>query len=184
MEEKLIVESLSPMERAVLPKLSQRDDSGEPSGDFLDVEDVSKEAELDKTTALRAVGFLKTKGLVESESSEKKVVILGILGVNYLKKELPERVLLNKLAGTRNSVPSNLGNSDEFPSSSGKKTIPIGEIKNVCGLNDNEAKSALGALKKKGLVEINQGKLSLNAKSEEVTKKMIEELFMEKLPMD
>ena len=154
MEEKLIVESLSPMERAVLPKLSPRDDFGEPSGDFLGIDEISKEAELDKTTALRAVSFLKTKGLVESESSEKKVVILGILGVNYLKKELPERVLLNKLTE--------------------KKTILIGEIRNVCGLNDNEAKSALGALKKKALIDVKQGKLHLNAKLSEVTNKMIE----------
>jgi len=119
---------------------------------------------LDKTSVLRAVGFLKNKGLVEVESSEKRVVILGILGVNYLKKELPERALLNKLAEGG--------------------VIPIGEIKNVCGLNDNEAKSALGALKKKALIEIKQGKLSLSARPEEVTNKMPEELFMEKLPMD
>jgi len=155
MDEKLIAESLSPMERAVLPKLSR---------DFSSINDVAKDAELDKTTALRAVGFLKNKGLVEVDSSEKKVVILGILGINYLKKELPERVLLNKLVE--------------------KKKIPIGEIKNVCKLNDNEAKSALGALKKKALVSIDKGKLSLDAKAEEVSKKMIEELFMEKLPMD
>ena len=155
MEEKLIIESLSPMERSVLPKLT---------GEFLDVVDVSKKAELDKTTTLRAVGFLKNKGLVESESAEKKVVILGILGVNYLKKELPERVLLNKL--------------------SEKKSILIGEIRNVCGLNENEAKIALGTLKKKALIGIEKGKLVLNAKSSEVSTKMIEELFLEKLPMD
>ncbi len=155
MEEKLIVESLSPIERAFLPKLS---------GDFLNVDNVSGKDNLDKTTTLRAVGFLKNKELLESESSEKKVVILGILGVNYSKKDLPERILLNKL--------------------SEKKVIPIGEIKNVCGLNDNESKSALGALKKKALVDIKQGKLHLNAKPEEISKKMIEELFMEKLPMD
>jgi phenylalanyl-tRNA synthetase alpha chain len=155
MEEKFIVESLSPMERAVLPELNES---------FSDVVAISKKTELDKTTTLRAVGFLKNKGLVESEGSEKNVVILGILGINYLKKELPERVLLNKL--------------------SEKKSLLIGEIKNACGLNDNEAKSALGALKKKALVEIKDGKLHLNAKAEEVTKKMIEELFMEKLPMD
>jgi phenylalanyl-tRNA synthetase alpha chain len=155
MEEKFIVESLSPMERTVLPNLD---------GDFSDVDDISKKTDLDKTTTLRAIGFLKNKGLVETDSSEKNVVILGILGINYLKKDLPERVLLNKLAE--------------------KKSIPIGEVKNICGLNDNEAKSALGALKKKALIVINQGKLNLNAKPEEVTKKMIEELFMGKLPMD
>jgi phenylalanyl-tRNA synthetase alpha chain len=155
MEENLIIESLSPMERSVLPILS---------GNSMDVEEVVNGANLDKTTTLRAIGFLKNKGLVESESSEKNVVVLGILGINYLKKELPERSLLNKLAE--------------------KKSIPIGEIKNVCGLNDNEARSALGTLKKKALVEINQGKLGLNAKPEEISKKMIEELFLEKLPID
>ena len=155
MEEKLIIESLSPMERVLLPKLDR---------EFLDVENICEKVGLDKTTVLRAIGFLKNKGLVESEDSEKKVVILGILGINYLKKELPERVLLNKLTE--------------------KKVVPIGEIKNVCGLNDNESKSALGTLKKKALVEIKQGKLYLNAKPSEIKNKMIEELFMEKLPMD
>ena len=81
MEENLIVESLSPMERSILPVLTK---------DFTNIDEASKDADLDKTTALRAVGFLNSKGLVESESSEKSVVILGILGVNYVKKEWPE----------------------------------------------------------------------------------------------
>ena len=155
MHEELLIESLSPMEREILPKLS---------GDFLDIKDFLDKVDLDKTTILRAIGFLKNKELVKSETSEKEAVILGILGINYLKKELPERTLLNRLAE--------------------KKIIPIGEIKNVCNLNDNEAKIALGTLKKKALVEIKQGKLNLNAKSEEITNKMIEEVFMEELPMD
>jgi phenylalanyl-tRNA synthetase alpha chain len=153
MEEKLIIESLSPMERGVLPVLSKG---------FLDIDDIK--VSLDRTSVLRAVGFLKNKGLVETESSEKKIVILGILGVNYLKKELPERVLLSRLKE--------------------KNLIPIGEIRNVTGLNENEARIALGTLKKKALVVIEGGRLKLNARPEEVTNKMIEELFMEKLPMD
>ncbi|MFH0711519.1 MAG: phenylalanine--tRNA ligase subunit alpha [archaeon] len=155
MEEKLIVESLSPMEREILPALG---------GKFLDVDVVAEKVGLDRTSILRAVGFLKNKDLVEIESLEKSVVILGILGINYLKKELPERILLGKLAE--------------------KKAILIGEIRNVCGLNENEAKIALGTLKKKALVEIKDGRVNLNAKPEEVTNKMIEEIFMEKLPMD
>ena len=155
MDEKLIVEFLSPIERATLPKLSSN---------FSDLEDVMKKTSQDKTTVLRAVGFLKNKGLVETESSEKDVVILGILGIYYLKKELPERALLNKLAE--------------------KKTILISEIRNICGLNDNEAKIALGMLKKKALVDIKQGKLSLSAKPAEITNKMLEELFIEKLPIE
>lgn len=155
MEEKLILESLSPMEMGVLPALAN---------DFLDVEEVSAKSDLDKTTVLRAVGLLEKKGLVELKSVEIRQVDLGILGVNYLKKDLPERVLLNKL--------------------SEKGSMPIGEIKNACGLNDNEAKVAFGVLKKKGLIEIVEGKLKLAANGEEISRKMVEELFMEKLPMD
>ena len=85
MNEKLIVESLSPMERDVLPKLSK---------DNVDVDLVVKESNLDKTSVLRAVGLLEKKGLVKVDSIEVRRVDLGILGVNYLKKELPERVCL------------------------------------------------------------------------------------------
>jgi len=155
MDEKLLIESLSPIERIVLPKLTK---------EFLKIDSISKKSDLDNTSILRAIGFLKAKGLVETESSEKTIVILGILGINYLKKELPERVLLNKL--------------------SIKKAIPIGEIKNVSGLNKNEIKSAIGTLKKKVLIEIKEGKLKLTARPEDVSKKMDEEIFMEKLPMD
>jgi len=151
----MLVESLSPIERELLPRLKE---------DFTNLDEIVRASGQDKTTMLRAVGFLKNKGLVESKSSEKKVVILGILGINYLKKELPERTLLNKLVE--------------------KKSILIVEIKNVCGLNDNEAKIALGTLRKKALVDISKGMLVLNAKPGEVTNKMIEELFLEKLPLD
>jgi phenylalanyl-tRNA synthetase alpha chain len=155
MDEKLIIESLSPIERGALPKLT---------GSLQTVESVAKQTAQDYTTTLRAIGFLKNKGLVETQSTERKVVELGILGVNYVKKHLPERILLDKL--------------------SEKKAIPIGEIKNVCDLNDNEAKIALGTLKKKALIEIKEGRLHINAKPEEITKKMLEEQFLEKLPME
>lgn len=154
MDEKLLVEFLSPIERATLPKLSSS---------FSSLDEIVKKTAQDKTTVLRAIGFLKNKGLVETESSEEEIVDLGILGIYYLKKELPERALLNVLAE--------------------KKNILIGEIKNLCGLNDNEAKIALGTLKKKALVEIKQGKLSLIANPGEITKKMLEESFLEKLPL-
>jgi len=155
MDEKLIIESLSPIERATLPALKT---------EFVDADEVSSKTSQDKTTLLRAVSFLENKGLIETKTSEKKVINLGILGINYLKKELPERTLLNKLFE--------------------KKNIPIGEIKNSCGLNENEAKIALGTLKKKGLVEISDGKLILSAKPEEISNKMLEELFLEKLPLE
>ena len=154
-DEQLIIESLSPIERKTIPVLSE---------DSQTVGEVTKKSDQDKTTTLRAIEYLKTKELVETDTKEKKVIDLGILGVNYLKKQLPERALLDKL--------------------SEKKSILIGEIKNVCNLNDNEAKIALGTLKRKALIEIKQGKIHLSAKSSEIAKKMLEELFLEKLPID
>ena len=85
---KLIIESLSPIERNTLPEISEG---------WKDINEVSKEATTDNTTTIRAIGFLKNKKLVETKTEEKNVVNLGILGINYLKKELPERILLNKL---------------------------------------------------------------------------------------
>ena len=155
MDEKTIIESLSPIERSVLPSVSR-----EP----LDLKEIAEKSGVDETTARRAVGFLVNKELVLTNSSSTKFVILGILGINYLKKELPERVLLNKLTE--------------------KSSIPIGEIKNVCALNENEAKIAFGTLKKKAVVEINQGRVSLVPGNTDVSKKMLEELFMEKLPLE
>ena len=150
-----ISESLSPIERGLLPKIKE---------EFLNINRLSKEANQDFTSSFRAANFLKSKGLVEIRTSEKRIVNLGVLGINYLKKELPERLLLNKL--------------------SEKRSIGINEIKNVCNLNDNEAKIALGTLKKKALVEIREGKLFLNSSEAEVSKKMLEEQFMEKLPLE
>jgi phenylalanyl-tRNA synthetase alpha chain len=155
MDKNLIAESLSPIERDVLPNIS---------GNFVSVDDVAEKSFKDKTTAIRAISFLKNKGLVEIKEEEKEIVELGILGINYSRKHLPERVLLDKL--------------------SEKRSILINEVKNVCELNDNEAKVALGVLKKKALVEIKEGKIVLNAKPEEVTKKMFEEILIEKLPTE
>jgi len=154
-DEKLIIESLSPIERNVLPVLS---------GDFVDIEEVAENGDIDKTTALRAVKFLENKKLVEVDEKVGKIVQAGVNGLFYLKKQLPERRLLNKLAE--------------------KKAILIHEIKNECGLNENEAKVAIGVLKRKALVSIVNGRVMFSGKKEEVTKKMLEELFLEKLPTE
>ncbi len=154
MEKQEIIESLSPIERKLLPLVGK---------ELVNVDSLVNE-ELDKTTILRAIEYLKKKKLVDNEVSESKIIDLGILGVQYSKKELPERVLLNKLVQ--------------------KERIPINEIGNICSLNPNEAKIALGTLKKKALVGIEEGRVVLNAKPDEVSKKSLEELFLETLPRD
>lgn len=153
MNEELIIESLSPLERKVLPLVYLKD-----------LDKIVEQSGLDKTSVMRAIEFLKKKALVESVSSEKKFVNLGINGIFYLKKELPERKLLSELEK--------------------KKKIGFNEVKGLCKLNDNEAKVAVGILKKKALIEILEGKISLTAKDNEINKKMPEEILMTKLPLE
>ena len=155
MDEKLIIESLSPIERKVLPILSR---------DSLDLGEISKNADIDKTTTRRAIEFLKNKKLVEVDEKTREVVRAGVNGLFYLKKQLPERRLLNKLAE--------------------KKIILIHEVNHACGLNDNEVKVAIGILKKKALIEIKNRRVMFTGKKEEISKKMLEELFLEKLPLE
>jgi len=155
MDEKLIIEALSPIERALLQNLKKK---------FSNLDEIAEKSSQDKSTAFRAITFLENKKLIEKRVNEKRIVDIGILGIHYLKKRLPERALLNNVAE--------------------KRKLPIGEIKNVCNLNDNEAKIALGTLKKKALISIKEGKLELSASQGEITKKMPEELFLEKLPLE
>lgn len=151
-DEQVLVESLSPIERKVLPALSDR---------LLSVKKLSELSGADETTVLRALEFLKNKGLAEAETKEKKIVDLGINGILYLKKGLPERRLLNEL--------------------SEKKSISLSELSKI-DLSENEAKIAVGVLRKKAMINIANGKVLLTAKKEEITKKTFEENFLEKLP--
>lgn len=152
MDEK-ILESLSPIERKVLPNI----------GSGSDLNSISERSGTDNTTTLRALEFLKNKSIVSINVKEKPMISLGINGVYYQKKGLPERKLLEAL--------------------SEKKSIPLGEIKNVCELNENEAKISVGVLKKKALVEIKEGRVVLNASDSELKKEMLEEKFLKKIPI-
>lgn len=152
-EEEKILESLSPIERKVLPHISEK----------IELTDLSKKSETDNVTTLRALEFLKNKGLVNVESSEKKIVSLGINGIFYQKKGLPERRLLEAL--------------------NEKKSVPLGEIGNVAGLNENEAKVCIGVLKKKALADIKDGRVVLTANEKDVQKESLEEQLIKKLPL-
>jgi phenylalanyl-tRNA synthetase alpha chain len=152
--EKQIIESLSPIEKRILPVLTSKTES---------IDEITIKSGLDKTSILRALEFLKNKKLAEVNSKEDKLVDLDVNGILYLKKGLPERRLLNEV--------------------SEKKSIPLGDLQKI-GLNENEAKIALGVLRKKAMINISsEGKILINAKKEEVSKKSLEEQFLEKLPL-
>ncbi len=153
MEQQKIIESLSPIERKVLPLVAENS-----------FEEIIGILESNNVSVLRALEFLKNKNLVNVNSSEKKIVSLGVNGIYYLKKQLPERRVLEELKK--------------------RGKIPFGEIKNICKLNENEVKVSIGVLKKKAMINVKEGRIILTASEKDLSKKTLEELFLEKLPQD
>ncbi len=128
------------------------------------IEKISEQAKLDLVSIKRAFQFLKNKGLVELEEEKKRYIKKDTNGILYLKKGLPERRLLSMLIE--------------------KKSISLKEAKKQSGLTDNEFTVALGVLKEKGFIKIITGKIELKAVREELTKKFLEEKFLESLPLE
>jgi phenylalanyl-tRNA synthetase alpha chain len=81
-----ITESLSPIERKILPFLE------EPK-----IVDICKKSNLDKVSVIRALEYLQNKGVVSLTTQKKKIVEIGVNGALYKKKGLPERRLLHLL---------------------------------------------------------------------------------------
>jgi phenylalanyl-tRNA synthetase alpha chain len=150
-----LIEYLSPIEKKILP--------------FIDVktlEELSEKSNLDNVSCLRALEYLQNKGIVQINSDKKKIIEIGVNGALYLKRGLPERRLLNFL----NDFKINL--------------VPLVDAQKQSKLSDDEFKAALGVLKKKALIDLKNGKIILNANGEEVAKKMLEEKFIEALPLE
>jgi len=154
MEEKniqKIIESLSQNEQAVIPFLKQGN-----------MEKVSEMSGLDKAGTMRSLEFLSNKGLIEIKIKEEKSVELGVNGLLYVQKGLPERRLAGLICD--------------------KNSISLKDAQKQAGLNDNEFKAALGVLKKKALINLVNGNILLIGKKEEVVHKSLEEKFLESLP--
>jgi phenylalanyl-tRNA synthetase alpha chain len=133
---------------------------------FLDLEvgEIEKRAELDNVSVLRALRFLESKGVVKIKTEVKKMVDLGTNGIYYKKHYLPERQLILTLEKDNH--------------------ISLEEAHKLSKLSDNEFKAALGVLKGKAQINLSNGKISLTATKEELTKKSFEEHFLEILPIE
>ena len=149
MDIKEVIESLSPNERKIIPYLK----SGR-------INKIVKEAELDKTSVIRALQFLSNKAIIKLDLEKKKIVELGINGILYKRKGLPERRLIGELES--------------------KSPMAMKESK----LSVNEIKAAIGALKKKTLIDIKKDQIILIAKKEELAKLSLEEQLLQSLPLD
>jgi phenylalanyl-tRNA synthetase alpha chain len=153
MEIENLIESLSPNERKILPHL-----------ECLDVIEISKRSNLEKISVLRALDFLENKKIIEMSQETKKIVDLGLNGINYKRRGLPERILMQLIFEER--------------------IIPINQAQEKSKLSPDEFKASLGALKRKALIELSSGNIKNNAKPEEIAKKSFEELLIEQLPCE
>ncbi|MGA2130507.1 MAG: phenylalanine--tRNA ligase subunit alpha [Candidatus Pacearchaeota archaeon] len=148
-----ILESLSPIEQKILPHIEEKN-----------VSEICKKSSLDKTSVIRALSYLKSKGIVNLITKEKKIVDVGINGALYRKKGLPERRLMQLLEE--------------------KRIMKIDEASKQSKLSEEEFKASLGVLKKKAFIELKNEKIFLTAKKEEISKKSIEEIFLDSLPLE
>ena len=83
-----VIQELSPIERRVLPFLSEKS-----------VLQLARKSGMDKTSVLRALEFLANKNIVTLSVQKKNVVELGTNGILYKKNGLPERRHGNNQAG-------------------------------------------------------------------------------------
>jgi phenylalanyl-tRNA synthetase alpha chain len=126
--------------------------------------EICKKSNLDKTSVIRALEYLQNKDLVRISYIKNKIVELDVNGALYLKKGLPERRLLHLLIE--------------------KHIIPLKEAQQESKLSDDEFKASIGALKRKAFIELKNEKIILNANKEEISKKTLEEQFLDTLPID
>ncbi|MBS3073608.1 phenylalanine--tRNA ligase subunit alpha [Candidatus Pacearchaeota archaeon] len=148
-----ILETLSPIEKQVIPHL-----------DLKEISQIVDKSGLDETTVLRALDFLSNKKIIDVKIEKDTFVELDFNGVNYKKNGLPERRLLDFL----------IENIRQFSLEDAKKQSK---------LTDNEFMISLGALKSKALIKLENGKISFSGNKEQATKKSMEEKFLEQLPM-
>jgi len=152
MDNKKLIESLSPNERKILPHLEENQ-----------IDNICKKSNLDKTSVIRALEYLQNKKIIKLFFKKKKIIEIGVNGALYRKKGLPERRLLNFL--------------------NEKRILHFKDAQKQVGLSNDEFKASLGVLKKKAMVEIKNNKIILNVNREEISKKSLEELFLEILPI-
>ena len=128
------------------------------------VVEICKGSKLDKVSVLRALEFLQNKKIIQLSQKRKKIVDIGVNGALYRKKGLPERRLLELLEQ--------------------KRIVNLKDAQKEKKLTNDEFKAAIGALKKKAMIELKSGKIILNANKEEISKKSLEEILIESLPIE
>ncbi|MCS7134597.1 MAG: phenylalanine--tRNA ligase subunit alpha [Candidatus Pacearchaeota archaeon] len=124
-------------------------------------EKIVEASKLDETTVRRALQFLENKKLIITKKITKEFIDLDVNGILYKKNFLPERKLINLLID---------------------KKLSLEEARKNSGLSENEFQVALGVLKKKGFIAVENNEILPKKEKEELIKKFPEEKLLEKLP--
>ena len=148
----------------IIDSLSQNERKILPYLKEKNISEISKKSQLNAVSVMRALGYLQNKDIVKLLSEKKQIVEIGVNGARYKKNGLPERNLVHLL--------------------SEKRILVLKEAQKLSQLSDDEFKAAIGALKKKAMIEIKNEKIILKANTPEITKKMLEENFIEALPLE
>ncbi len=128
------------------------------------IQEICEKSNLDRVSVIRSLEYLQNKGIIKLSYKTKKIIEIGVNGALYRKKGLPERRLLNLL--------------DQ------KRIIKLQDAQKQSKLSDDEFKASIGALKKKALIEVKNGNVMFTGDKEEISKKSLEELFLESLPLE
>jgi phenylalanyl-tRNA synthetase alpha chain len=145
-----ILENLSSIEKKVLPFMELKT-----------LEEIHEKSQVPKANISKAIQLFSQKKIIDLNTESKKIISLDVNGIEYHKRGLPERRLLDIL----------------------EKPIKLDEAKKISGLSDNEFTIALGTLKKKNLISLDKGIMSIIVSKEETIKKFSEEKFLELLPL-
>ena len=87
MDVKALVETLHPLERAVIPVLKEN----------IELKEIAKKANLQEVEAMRALQWLENKSIIKIRPETREIINLDSNGISYLKNKLPERRLLEAL---------------------------------------------------------------------------------------
>ena len=129
---------------------------------FSTIEELEAHSKLKQVEIVRALQWLENKNLVKIEKFPKDIVLLDKNGILYLEKKLPERRLLEAVA---------------------KKQISFDEAKKI--LDKDEFTIALGLLKNKNLIKIENGKISITEQGKQyLDKEFLEEMLLKKLSQE
>src|SRR3989344_6719886 len=123
------------------------------------ISNICKKSNLDKVSVIRSLEYLQNKKIINISFIKNRVIELGVNVALYKRNGLPERRLLNLL--------------------NDKRILKLQDAQKQSKLSDDEFKASLGVLKKKEMVELKNGNIILSANKSEISKKMLEELFLE-----